>query len=120
MPVGVAGALPHQKFGPFNMTQLKYKISQKGRVQLEDSSSPALILILATHILATLQMLFYRLQQAEAHTHLIFSVVQEATGKAGSYCPLKEKIGFQMTQECPRDHFYLFMYLLRLASMNHY
>lgn len=101
------------------MTQLKYKISQKGRAELEDSSCSASILILAAHILPTLQMLFYRLQQAEMHTHLIFTVVQQAKGKAGSYCPPKEKAGFQMTQECPRDQLYLFIYLFRLASMNH-
>lgn len=116
--VGAAGTSPHQNLGPFDMTQLKYKISQEGKAELEDSCCSALVLILATHILVTLQMLFYRLQ-AETQTHLIFTVVQQAKGKAGSSCPPKEKVGFQMTQECPRDQLYLFMYLFRLASVNH-
>lgn len=117
--MGAAGTLPHQNLGPFNMTQLKYRISQEGRAELEDSCCSALVLILAAHLLATLQMLFYRLRQAETQTHLIFTVVQQEKGKAGSSCPPEEKVGFQMTQECPRDQLYLFIYLFRLASVNH-
>lgn len=44
------------------MTQLKYKISQDW-AELEDLSCSALLLILAMHILATLQALFYSLQR---------------------------------------------------------
>lgn len=65
--VGAAGTQP--KLCPFKVTQLKYKISQKGRAELEDLSSSALILILAMRILTTLQKLLHRLRKAETHTH---------------------------------------------------